>query len=65
MTRGKNDKAQGGRRVMYTSHHPCWDAKNRYGLPEEVPFDYDSIRSIIEGSGNCRTAGRRTAKTEN
>lgn len=48
--KGKKHKAQGGRRVMYTSHHPCWDAKNRYGLPEEVPFDYDSIRSIIEGS---------------
>lgn len=48
--KGKKHKAQGGRRVMYTSHHPCWDAKNRYGLPEEMPFEYDSIRSIIEGS---------------
>lgn len=45
--KGKN-KAQGGRRVMYTSHHPCWDAKNRYGLPEELPFEYASIRHIIE-----------------
>lgn len=47
---GKKHKAQGGSRVMYTSHHPCWDAKNRYGLPEETPFDYEAIRSIIEGS---------------
>lgn len=47
--KGKKRKAQGGARVMYTSHHPCWDAKNRYGLPEEVPFDYESIRHIIEG----------------
>lgn len=23
---GKN-KVQGGKRVIYTSHHPCWDAK--------------------------------------
>ena len=46
---GKN-KAQGGRRVMYTSHHPCWDAKNRYGLPEEVPFEYGQIAHII-GTG--------------
>lgn len=45
--KGKN-KAQGGRRVMYTSHHPCWDAKNRYGLPEEVPFEYEQIAHIIE-----------------
>lgn len=46
--KGKKHKAQGGRRVMYTSHHPCWDAKNRYGLPEEVPFEYASIKHIIE-----------------
>lgn len=47
--KGKN-KVQGGKRVMYTSHHPCWDAKNRYGLPEEVPFDYSAIANIIEQS---------------
>lgn len=45
--KGKN-KAQGGRRVMYTSHHPCWDAKNRYGLPEELSFDYREIAAVIE-----------------
>lgn len=45
--KGKN-KAQGGKRVMYTAHHPCWDAKNRYGLPEEMPFDYAGIAEIIE-----------------
>lgn len=48
--KGKKHKAQGGRRVMYTSHHPCWDAKNRYGLPEEVPFEYESIAHIIENT---------------
>ena len=39
---GKNakNKAQGGRRVMYTTHHPCWDAKNRDGLADELAFDY-------------------------
>lgn len=48
--KGKKRKAQGGARVMYTSHHPCWDAKNRYGLPDEAPFEYDVIRPIIEGT---------------
>lgn len=48
--KGKKHKAQGGRRVMYTTHHPCWDAKNRYGLPEECEFDYSVIRQIIEPS---------------
>ena len=36
---------------MYTQHHPCWDAKNRYGLPEEVDFDDAVIAPIIEQSG--------------
>ena len=45
--KGKN-KAQGGKRVMYTTHHSCWDAKNRYGLPEEIPMDYEAIRHIME-----------------
>lgn len=55
--KGKN-KVQGGKRVMYTTHHSCWDAKNRYGLPDEVPFDYESIRSIVE------SATVQTVKTE-
>lgn len=54
---GKKHKAQGGRRVMYTQHHPCWDAKNRYGLPEEVDFDYRVIAGIIEASPSGRTEG--------
>lgn len=49
--KGKKFKAQGGTRVMYTSHHPCWDAKNRWGLNPEVPFDFAEIASFIPGSG--------------
>lgn len=45
--KGKKFKAQGGERVMYTSHHPCWDAKNRDGLPPEMPFDYSSIAHLF------------------
>jgi len=48
-TKGKN-KAQGGRRVIYTQHHPCWDAKNRFGLPDEIDMDYEYLRPIIEGT---------------
>lgn len=44
---GQKHKAQGGRRVMYTTHHPCWDAKNRHGLAEELPFDYGQIAHCI------------------
>ena len=44
------NKASGGRRVLYTTHHPCWDAKNRFGLLEEVPFEYASIAACIPGA---------------
>lgn len=40
-------KAQGGSRVMYTSHAPTWDAKNRHGMPPELPFDYAQIAQIV------------------
>ena len=45
--KGKKFKAQGGRRVMYTSHHPCWDAKNRLGLPDELPLDFAALAQYI------------------
>ena len=45
-SKGKN-KVQGGKRVMYTTHHPCWDAKNRHDLPPELPMDYKEIAHCI------------------
>lgn len=43
-------KAVGGKRMMYTTHKPCWDAKNRHGLPEECEFNYEVIRPFVEKS---------------
>ncbi|MBN1518161.1 ATP-binding protein [Candidatus Sumerlaeota bacterium] len=40
-------KAQGGQRVMHVNHHPCWDAKNRHGLPDELPFEYGKIAHLF------------------
>jgi len=42
-TEEKKKKAVGGRRVIYTSHHACWDAKNRHGLPDEIPAEFTQI----------------------
>lgn len=47
--KGKN-KAQGGRRVMYTTHTPFWDGKNRFGLPDELPLDFSQIAHIFRQS---------------
>jgi hypothetical protein len=32
-------KAQGGKRTVYATHSPAWDAKNRHGLPDEFPLE--------------------------
>ncbi len=37
-------KAVSGDRVCYTVEKPAYLAKNRYGLPEELPFDWATIR---------------------
>lgn len=41
------NKAQGGKRVMYTTHTPTWDAKNRWGLADKTDFDYSVIAPFI------------------
>ena len=35
---------------MYANHSACWDAKNRFGLPDEMPFDYGQIAHLF---GEC------------
>ena len=45
----KSKKAVGGRRVMYASHHPCWDAKNRYNLPDQMEMEFSNIKHLFEG----------------
>lgn len=53
--KGKN-KAQGGKRVVYTTHTPFWDAKNRMGLPDEMPLDLDAFRPYLFPQGVEGTA---------
>ena len=63
--KGKKHKAQGGKRVMYTVHHPCWDAKNRYGLPDECEFDYAAIAGIIGSAVQSGTNDKQEEKQPN
>lgn len=53
--KGKN-KVQGGKRVMYTSHHPCWDAKSRFDLLPELLFDFSEISQLIPDKSQSRPA---------
>ena len=46
--KGAKGKARGGqKRVLHTQHHACWDAKNRWGLPPEIPLDYAQIAAFV------------------
>ena len=61
--KGKN-KAQGGKRVMFTTHHPCWDAKNRHNLPLELPFDFKQIVHCLPGMVATPPTQAATVKEE-
>lgn len=52
-TKDNKYKASGGKRVMYTQHHTCWDAKNRLGLPEETAFSYDVLAPFIPSGASA------------
>ena len=43
----QSKKAFGGKRVMYASHHPCWDAKNRYNLPDQMDMEFAQIANLF------------------
>lgn len=53
--KGKKHKGQGGVRTVYATHHPAWDAKNRHGLPDDFPLDYQYIAHIFSGGGVTQT----------
>lgn len=45
---GKTMKGRGGqKRIMYANHNACWDAKNRFGLPDEMPFEFEQIQHLF------------------
>lgn len=48
----KKKKSSGGARVMYTTHHPSWDAKNRHDLKAELPFEYAQIAYCIPNNSD-------------
>lgn len=51
--KGKN-KAQGGRRVIHTNHTPFWDAKNRYGMPDELPLEWESLAPLFSSQASVQ-----------
>lgn len=49
---GKKVKATGGKkRAMYATHAAAYDAKNRLGLPDSMPFEFDAIADKVPTGG--------------
>lgn len=44
----KSKKAIGGKRVMYATHSPVYDAKNRFGLPDVMEMDFSEIAHVFK-----------------
>lgn len=48
-------KAKGrAKRKMHANHKPTYDAKNRYGLPDDMDLDFEPLRKIYEGTVPAR-----------
>ena len=44
-------KAKGqAKRKMHANHRPTYDAKNRYGLPDDMDLSFEPLRAIYEGT---------------
>jgi len=59
--KGKKFKGQGGQRVLNTTHHPAWDAKNRFNLPDEIPLDFAAIAHIFNVTPNVQVEDSPTS----
>lgn len=44
----KSKKAIGGKRIMYATHNPCWDAKNRFGFADSMEMSFDEIAGAFK-----------------
>lgn len=49
-TKGKGRGVSDGARFVFTEKRPSHDAKNRYSLPDKLPFDYQTIMSYLDAS---------------
>lgn len=63
-SKSNSKKATGGQRVMYTTHKPAWDAKNRLGLPDELPIDFEAIRELFEAKTGMSTTQIKPESTQ-
>ncbi len=55
-------KAQGGKeRIMHAERSAAWDAKNRFGLPAEMPMAFDHIAHLFGAAAPRPTPTQQAA----
>lgn len=60
----EKNKLVGGKRVIYTTHTTAWDAKNRFGLPDELPLEIKSIEKLFNNNSVQPTEAKAEVKEE-
>lgn len=50
----KSKKAVGGKRIMYATHDPCWDAKNRFGFADSMDMSFDEIAGAFKAPADIK-----------
>ena len=53
---GKKRGVGGRERKLYTTHTAAWDAKNRHGFEENLPFEFASVASAFVASAESKPA---------
>jgi hypothetical protein len=53
---GRKRGVGGRERKLYTTHSAAWDAKNRHGFDEMLPFEFAAIASAFGGSAPAQPA---------
>lgn len=57
-TTGKKKATGGKERIMYTEHAATWDAKNRFGLPEVLPLDFEPIAHLFSDNYEAKATNQ-------
>lgn len=45
---GKGKVTGSGKRMMHANHKPTYDAKNRFGLPDDMPLSFEPLKDIFK-----------------
>ena len=47
---GRNKARGTAKRLIHFNHRPVYDAKNRYGLPDDAPLSFDVLKDVYAGT---------------